>query len=160
MKSANEWHVYFKGCHITADAIAAIQEYATRELLAACQACVKAIEQITTAEERGDPRDGMEYYWSNLSVARRLARRASDHAKVPDDLKQEEPPAKKTPVGYYMVRRPGTTTHVEHATRTDAKAEALRLAREHEGEAFHILQMIGGCRIPGPQWFGEALGPG
>jgi len=55
---------------------------------------------------------------------------------------------------YYYVYRVGhNIPKVKHATIESAHAEAMRLAEQHPGEIFEILQCLGITRTTTPQTF-------
>lgn len=49
---------------------------------------------------------------------------------------------------YYMVHREGTYTRVVHETKGEAIGEACRLARNHPGESFTVLEAVMMVRQP------------
>ena len=54
---------------------------------------------------------------------------------------------------YYVFRVGGSHPRIKHVTLEDAHAESMRLAAQHPGDCFEILQCIGTTRTTTPQTF-------
>lgn len=166
MKSANDWHRQLTdmGARIARWDIAAIQEDATEELLAACKVGVSTITDILKADDRGDVHSGMGGYWINLRATLHIIRDAIAKSKLPAEPKEEALPKKQTakeplverwvtefippteePAPKYMVHQRGTAASVQRFTPESARVEAIRQAREKPGRPTYVLKVIGDC---------------
>lgn len=54
---------------------------------------------------------------------------------------------------YYVYRVGGSHPRIKHATLKDACRESMRLATQHPGDSFEILQCLGVTRTSTPQTF-------
>ncbi|MFY8215264.1 MAG: hypothetical protein ACOVMP_01530 [Chthoniobacterales bacterium] len=54
---------------------------------------------------------------------------------------------------YYVFRVGGSHPRIKHPTMESAHAESMRLAAQHPGDSFEILQCIGTTRTTTPQTF-------
>ena len=54
---------------------------------------------------------------------------------------------------YYVFRVGGSHPRIKHPTMELAHAEAMRLATQHPGDSFEILQCLGTTRTTTPQTF-------